>query len=318
MKKEVHIQLFRIISMFMIVICHILEESSNNFIVSIGQLFNVGVFCFIFISGYLYSNKKIIKYLEWIKKRLKRILIPLYIFMFILFIINFARNDLKSMSILIYLLNMQYYLGYTTGGEHLWFLTIIMICYFLIPLLKHIENKINLNFILLFLLIMGTVGSYINFKIGFTILYIFTFIFGYNFHKIETNINIGIIKSFFLIIFSVVIRLLSKNAFDGTPLYDIIFFSLTHLMLSVGLYYVIKYVTNFFEIKENRIVNYIDELSFYIYITHNIFISKPLEMLKLTNFHFINIILALFCSTLLALEIKKIDKFIQNINIKEN
>ncbi len=311
MKREVHIEIYRIIAMFLIIICHICQESTNTLIVSLGQIFNVGVFCFFFLSGYLYSNKKIENNKEWIKKRLKKILVPFYIFMIILFLINFIKKDLELWLIPAYLFNVQYFFGYTTGGGHLWFLTIIMICYFFLPILKKIETKINLNYILVILLILGVITSYIHFKVGYTFLYLFTFTSGYSWKRIEKKTQIAPIKSLVIMGVALIIRILGKKLFDGTPFYDIILFSITHLMLAIGLYCFIKEITKKFTIKENIIIKHLDELSFYIYLTHNIFISKPLQFLKLPFPYLINLVISLICSYLFALGIKNIESMIE-------
>ena len=55
------------------------------------QFLNVGVSIFIIISGYLYAKKEIKEgYFKWIRKRAKRILVPMYFFMIFLLIILIA------------------------------------------------------------------------------------------------------------------------------------------------------------------------------------------------------------------------------------
>ena len=60
MKKDVSLQLLRIFSMLMIVLCHLCIQTKIDFFVNISQFFNVGVFVFLFLSGYLYGKKEII------------------------------------------------------------------------------------------------------------------------------------------------------------------------------------------------------------------------------------------------------------------
>lgn len=311
MEKKVYIQIYRIIAMFLIITCHICEESSNGLIVSLGQAFNVGVFCFLFISGYLYSNKKIENSRKWCIKRLKKILLPMYIFMIILSIVNIVRKDFNVFITLGYLFNLQYYTGYVTGGGHLWFLTIIMICYLLLPLVKKIDKKNNINWILISTLLFAILLANVSYKMSFTFMYIFSFLSGYKFCHIEDQKNINTIKSMLMIFLAITIRLLSKRLLDGTMIYDIIIFSLTHLLLALGIYCLVKSIINKVQLKSNKLINHIDGLSMYIYISHNIFISKPLEMLKLTNIYILNLLLALLSTYILAIIIKSIDDYIQ-------
>ena len=58
MKKDVSIQIVRICAMFSILACHLVQELNNSKIAQLAQFFNVGVYIFLFLSGYLYGNKK--------------------------------------------------------------------------------------------------------------------------------------------------------------------------------------------------------------------------------------------------------------------
>ena len=81
MKQDNSLILLRVLEMILILACHIVQEHSNEYIKMTAQFLNVGVNIFILISGYLYVTKKISEnYTQWIIKRAKRILIPLYIF----------------------------------------------------------------------------------------------------------------------------------------------------------------------------------------------------------------------------------------------
>ncbi len=307
--RDASIQLFRVLSMISIIICHICEQSTNTFIAQLGQFFNVGVFCFLFISGYLYSEKKIDNPIHWLFKNLKKILIPMYVFMIFLFAINYINNDFSFKYIFIYFFNLQYYLGYVTGGEHLWFLTILMLCYLLIIVLKKIEDR-KLVIFNIILLLLAIFCSFVNFKLGFTLFYLFAFSIGFMFKK-QYMKNMKNIWFVLLVGFVALIgRLLGKMYLDSTPLYDIVIFSISHLVLSITLFSFIQILHKKIIIKNSKFLSYIDSLSFYIYITHNVFISKPFVLLILTPFFPINLIIALLCSYLLAVLIKKISDII--------
>ena len=109
MKKNVSIQLVRIIATVLILLCHLVQEFGNTTIAMTGQFFNVGVQIFLFLSGYLYGKKNINDSKKWIMSRLKKVIIPVYIFMIILFIIHFAMGSMNWKSLLVYLLNLQYF-----------------------------------------------------------------------------------------------------------------------------------------------------------------------------------------------------------------
>ena len=81
MKRQISLQILRIFSMLMIVLCHLCNESKIGIFVNLAQLLNVGVFIFLFMSGYLYGRKKKIDVNEFYKKRAVKIMIPFYLFL---------------------------------------------------------------------------------------------------------------------------------------------------------------------------------------------------------------------------------------------
>lgn len=104
MKRDVSIQLIRILSMFLIIIgCHLISEFGNDILKKAGQIFNVGVYIFLFISGYLYGDKIIKNKKKWYFKRLKRILIPMYIFMVFVFALYALKGNLELSQSYIYI-----------------------------------------------------------------------------------------------------------------------------------------------------------------------------------------------------------------------
>ena len=103
MKKDFVIQITRIVAMFMIIICHLVQEFDNRYIQMTSQFFNVGVFIFILISGYLYGTKKIENPKEWLKNRFFKIMIPVYVFMIFIFGLEIVvQHHFKIKYVLIY------------------------------------------------------------------------------------------------------------------------------------------------------------------------------------------------------------------------
>ena len=94
--KGVFISYLRVFAMILILMCHIVQEHNNIYINMTAQFLNVGVFIFIIISGYLYGKKEIKEgYFRWIRKRAKRILVPMYSFMIFLLIVNLVIGSNK-------------------------------------------------------------------------------------------------------------------------------------------------------------------------------------------------------------------------------
>ena len=84
--KDISICYLRCVSMFFIILCHIVSNSSTAIISMTSQFFNVGVSIFFFISGYLFGKKGVnctVK--EFYKRRYWRVFFTYHIFLLILF-----------------------------------------------------------------------------------------------------------------------------------------------------------------------------------------------------------------------------------------
>ena len=149
------IVLTRFLPMVFIILCHIIyyyEFIPGN--MALVQVFNVGVYIFLIISGYLYGGKFISNFKNWILKRWSKIVIPVIILVIIdIMLLLLAGETIKPISFFFYALNIQ---GLSTISNNifsklnlsianlgtLWFTTIIMVCYCLVPILqKQIKEK---------------------------------------------------------------------------------------------------------------------------------------------------------------------------------
>ena len=102
--------------------------------------FNVGVQMFLCLSGYLYGRKTIDDELSFYKKQYIKILVPYYIVIVPVIIVQFLFVENKislaraAKALLCY--------GTLSGGEHLWFVPTILFCYFLTPLFNRLNSRI--------------------------------------------------------------------------------------------------------------------------------------------------------------------------------
>lgn len=140
-EKNVSIQVIRICSMFAIILCHLVQELNNATIAKTGQFFNVGVYIFLFLSGWLYGKKKISNAKEWILGRIRKVLLPMWMFMPFLFLMHTLQGTMKWKYIPIFLMDAQYWFEGLIGGAHLWFVSIIFLCYLIVPFLQK-ANKV--------------------------------------------------------------------------------------------------------------------------------------------------------------------------------
>ncbi len=305
--KNVSIQLLRIMSMLFVIFgCHLFSELNSTFLTKTTQFFNVGVFIFLFIFGYLYGKKNIQDYKKWYINRAKKILIPVYIFLIIFFLLKLFVNDFSLKYFIAALLNLEYYIGAPVGIGHLCFITIILICYILTPILK--KQKFNYFEILLFL-ILSAIGSYINSKLGQSLFYILTYFLGMQYVKVENKINIKILGLFFIFLVAIIIRLIGLRFFDGTVLYDRIIFSLTQMTICLCFFI---FFNRYIHFSPNKLIDYFDSISFYLYITHYMFMVGTFRLMGLTQNLLINSIITILFAYITAVLLKKASKIVES------
>ena len=301
----------RVVAMLLIILAHYLRQ--YNLTAFLGQVFNIGVYIFICISAFLYSAKDIDNITEYIKKRVSRIIIPYWIFLSIYFFISLSLKikiiDIKT--IIIYFCNLQAFSKRILGTGHLWFLTIIVICYLITILLnRNKEILVDRNKEILVTLVLFQIGcSYINAELGVYIFYISFYIIFYIFSLIKfKNINFIILSCMALI--GLMVRIGGKIILDNTIIYENIIVLYSQAILAVYIFIVFtkkEYVLN---IKLERIVKFLDSISYEIYLTHYIFIIGSFSVLKATDSIIINILLGILMTIIFSIVIKIIEKFI--------
>ena len=311
MKKNNGISLCRSVAMIMIIICHFGTAYGHA---SIGQFFQSGVQVFLLISGLLYGSKEIISCKKWLIGRWKRVCVPCYLHLAVIIVLSLIKEiKLSLIGIIQILLGLEGYHHIVTfldnpwsvvGTSHLWFVTVIIICYFGIAFIKAnnldqllFRNKYCIISTLTVLsFVTGLVGVRIDFFIIFLIGYLFSFL------KDRAVTRKHIIISTMLFIFAVGLRLVGKQYCDihgdnNLYLYVIIPFSYNAIAITVY-----TYIRGVHELLEKtipdsqrnlfeRILNTIDGLSYYIYITHYMFIDGPISMVRISPFTGLNIIL---------------------------
>ena len=183
------LSLLRIIACLLIVWNHMSGFMLDSFL-NPWDWANIGVQIFFFISGYLYGGKLIYNRKDWIIRQSKKILKPYYLSLIIL-IPLVCLLDWQSLNIInsfSALLCVQGFVWQIDGlGQH-WFISYILVCYFVNVL---ILNRINFTktgsagFWLLLvsvtiLLQIITLPLYMTFTL-FKSAYIMTFVIGYSY-----------------------------------------------------------------------------------------------------------------------------------------
>ena len=287
-KKDKSIQLIRVVAMMLIIFDHLVSYTEMPMKEVIVQVTNSGVLIFLFISGYLYGNKHINNWKNWFIGRIKKICIPMWIFMVFDFFVEYYKfGFFEIKNIFVYIFNLQGFLGGNIGCHQLWFLSLLMVCYLITPLLQHIKQKEISHKIFGILLIVGIVlqlilaytvniGMVVGHTLSWCMLAMGCYMIGYFAGNSICNNKIGIRGIGILTvatILTLIIVLICRRYFDGKIIYDriIIYYGviIVDWWLVTILYKMGKYLNNGFLTK---IIEHIALISYEVYIVHGLII----------------------------------------------
>lgn len=313
-EKNYTITIARVISMLMIIGCHLSSWLGINIL---AMILNVGVYIFLIISGILYSLKPINNVWTFVRRRYLKLCVPMYVLATFLVIQNMCHQNIEVLkSIPTYLFNLQgvefvvygFHLSYINGLEHLWFLTVIMACYLVLPIVKKMEHykywktKKAVVAIMTVLFALSIALLYLaNVQIYYFIAYFIGYLIGKDGQKLSK-------RSYTLMtvtmIFAMIIRILMQKNLDGTILYNNIIVSVTHIILAIWIYSTIRFASEngsdlIRNLAQSKLINWIENLSIYLYMTHYMFLIGPFYVSDFSNSKIIQL-LFFFVGTLLS------------------
>lgn len=313
-KSMYSITWLRAFAVICILLCHLVVQHSNAYVTMLGQFFNVGTQIFILISGFLFGMREFNSVKKWYGKRIKRIFVPYWIFIAILLITFSLTNTKYSLFHLILLtFGLQGSNVHILGAEQTWFISVILICYLITPMLYKMYDRSNLNnkYICL-IFIMPIIFALFKSPAVYTllspvVLYMFGFILG----KYKNKICIKSWICFMLMIIMFIVRLGSKLLFDGTILYDRIVVVYTQSIIAIC---ILMLFLHFFDKKvPYKAISFIDNYSFEIYLVHYMFVVGPVSLMKLTGSWLLNSIIVILISFAFAIVIKYLSNLIYGV-----
>ena len=323
------ISLSRILGMVFIVLCHIMKYF--EFVPmheSLAQFFNCGVDLFLFISGYLYGGKIVSNFKRWFTKRIIAIVIPSVLVSIIVIIALFFANEYTSInSIIVYCLDLEgllfingHFSAFFNNIESLgplWFTTIIMFCYLLVPLLQMMSRKIKIKKFIVPFIILGSVFSVATSTFFYTF-YFYIFAVGYFLGNTQFMKNVK--TKFFLIhsgafVCALIGRLLLQRMIDGTFLYNS-YVSLSQFIVGTWFVTLFAFLMNINpcmieRICKAKITRTIDGYSFYVYLVHGIFcvgVFNIFNKIGLIEATFAFLALTIFCAFITKIVCKLLQK----------
>lgn len=307
-KIDLKISIIRLISLVMIISCHILQFLGME----AAFWLNLGVQIFFFISGFLYGKKDIANVSSFYKNKIIKILLPYTVCAIIVFIIEriFIGVSYGKIFLIGTFAGFQGFMGTLKTLSHTWFVSYILICYLITPVLERIfkdKTTITKN---LFVVILGIhLSSFYNVTniiAPWLINYILGYVYSRYYNKEEKRE-----KYFISIIFSMTLILLPFRIMLQYNLGNIQFpmiilnnkdliYGYSHVLLGCSLFIILyKLLGTIKNKKYNFTLKASDKYSYFIYLTHQIFILEDFSLMSLTNGMSINILI-IFMSTIIS------------------
>lgn len=328
-KYDYSIAITRIVGCLMIFLCHYVQITGNPIIAQSSQFFNVGVFVFFLISGYLFGQKNIGRgnVPQWYRKRLIKIFVPLYVVMMIIFLALYIENiKVMPMQYLIYALNLQGFWGGISGASQLWFLTALMICYFITPLLQFMRDNINKNVLkviasiyILLQLAVAIMGSTV---LALYMMYIGVYIIGYSVLKyVLDEITTGKFAVWSVVmVLAMGLRIAGKILAAETCYYDCIIVLYTQTILAIWIMMVVKFVYQSVHSRlDGKLIRKLDGYTMEIYMVHMMFMYLPFCLVGTVNL-VVDTILIILATVISAWILKKAEniltKSVHNVRLK--
>lgn len=312
----------RVLSMLMILLCHLIAEAPFALFRFTSQFFKVGVPIFFMISGFLFGIKEIKESIsEWYVRRLRRILAPYYLFLMILasiYIILEIPFQIKNWLVsIICLQGMQIYIW---GAEHLWFLTVLFVCYFITPILNEIRRRNNVKIWIVFVsinVILSVIVTYIvDSQLGiywnYLIVYTLAYISGHLYKRWSGKEKIWQIIPLFVV--GTIGRLCGKYFWDNTLMYNSLIVGFTEACLAGSFFlFAKKYLCR----RVIKLVSFLDKISFEVYLCHYMFIVGPISLMSITQLFLVNCVFVCISSIILAWIMNRIVNMIMKKSLRK-
>lgn len=278
-KQSLAISYIRAFAVLLIVNSHLLQAINNKW----AWVLNVGVQIFFCMSGFLHGRNINNEIMSFIFTKAKRVYIPYIIFFTLALVpyILFQKDLITTQKLIGHILALQAFTKALNGLQHLWFITIILICYTLTPIVEKLNYIFGFSFWCLVFVVSIFWFSYIPYYYHYC-LWILTYFVGY-FVRIHMNylkhLTIALVICFLAIL--PFYRIQSDNYIDYWM------HAVGGACFFVSICYLATFVSRLPLLKSVRVI---DKYSYEIYLTHGIFIFGPFSLLKISNIFIINIV----------------------------
>lgn len=319
--KDIRLSFSRVGAMFLIIVTHLIAQI--ELISSLSLVTNSAIYTFLFISGYLYGKKDIQEPAIWFIKRMKKLLIPVYVYLLFIFSYSLIYGNFEIEDLITHVFNLQGFLGGVQGTGHLWFVSTIMICYLITPILNKSKNLVlNLSKLRKLLLILTLITLWIVVSLSFdhvvgnNLGYLLFYSMAYNLSRIWKR-SVSVPQFIILTILTIVafgVRLIARSYIDGSNLYDVIIVTICQ---SISGFYIFVALDNMKVLFTNewivKTIEHFDGITYEMYIVHYCFIIGPFFIWGLTNNILIDSLLVIIATYTFGLALSKLSNKIKGI-----
>ena len=271
----------RIMAMVSIILCHIASQHPSQYVQISAQFFNIGVQMFFCLSGFLFGTQGQIKSIgEWYKRRIKRIYIPWLLFVAFLTIIHLVKgNDVITWKWAKLVLGLQGTIVGVQGAGHTWFITSMLVCYAVTPILSVLCGVLDRKWVVAFLLFLPFVLALLPIRF-FTLLcpicwYGIAYVVGQTFDEHWLNARNGMIALVIAMV-TLSIRFAIRLVIDDPFWYDKLCVNYTQVVAACGLMFFVASL--FKDSHAGSLGKYISDISFELYLYHYMLCAGPISI----------------------------------------
>ena len=289
------ISIIRVMAMILIVSCHITQGYNQQ----IAFILNVGVQLFFLISGFLYGKVELPSTIDFYKKRVVKIYIP-FIIVVLLFVGIYQICGVESVSwrqLIPYAFNMQAYATPIEGFNHMWFLSVIMICYLVTPIAKNLLKSKPYLFVSLLLLVSVVEFVFVQ-KMYSIAAWIVLYLFGMCIGRFDAKM----VNAITIVVSGMGLAIL-MIFFQWSRLTDSMWTHYSvwlHCVLAIFVFSSLYAILTKVEIKLPKCLQFVNTISYEVYLIHHILILGPLSLLFVTSSKTINILVILIITVVLS------------------
>lgn len=317
--KQLHFATWlRVAGMVSILLCHFVQQSQNPYLNMSAQFFNIGVELFMILSGFLFGIRGgVIDAKKWYLKRIKRIFVPYEIFVVLLFVIHAVCGlNLLDMDWIWLALGLQGSVVGVLGAEQTWFITPLLLCYAITPLLdRYITPQrtkpqvISIVCVAVGIKLLWAIPESPVYRTLLSLIseYIVAFVVGRFFEKLTFSEGKAV-AAFTVMCVTFGMRLAARHFFDGTVFYERIACGYTQSLAAFCIFYLFAVV--FQNVQPPKWASFIGKISFEVYLVHYMFCVGPVRLFGLTPYWVVNCLLVTVISVALAISIHKVSCFV--------